>query len=77
MPSDERFDRVVTEADLGCRSQKSFTGINGTTEVVLFHSVSFPPVLFVSCGLVFAGNCRVFWRTAEAGCLYMNLSQLL
>jgi hypothetical protein len=66
MPSDERFDRVVTEADPGCRSRKSFTGINGTTEVVLFHSVSFPLVLFVSCGLVFAGNCQVFWRTAEA-----------
>jgi hypothetical protein len=76
MPSDERVDRVVTEAHPGRRSRKSFTGINGTTEVVLFHSVSFPSVLFVCCGLV-CGELAGSLAERRGGCLYVNLSQLL
>jgi hypothetical protein len=39
--------------------------INGTIAVVLLHSVSFPSVLFVGCGLVYGGWAG-FLRTAEA-----------
>jgi hypothetical protein len=76
MPSDERVDRVVAEADPGCRSPKKFTGINGTTEVVLLHSVSFPSVPFVCCGLV-CGELAGFLADSRGGCLYVSLSQLL